>query len=209
MGTKLQFSIASHPQTNGQIKAINRLLGNLLRSFVGKNLRQWDLIFAQVEFANNNFTNQATGKCPFEMVYGMWPLSPLDLTSSSNKERFSVNAAKRSRKIKELHEQVRARIERQNSKYKAQHDKHRRLQTFNVGDLVWIHLRKERFPKQPNAKLSARADGPFRVVQKINENDYKVELLGSYCVSAIFNVADLSPYYDDEDNSLGDKYSST
>jgi len=64
--------------------------------------------------------------------------------------------------------------------------------------LVWIHLRKERFPKQPNAKLSPRADDPFKVVQKINDNAYKVELPGTYGVSATFNVADLSPYLDDE-----------
>jgi hypothetical protein len=47
---------------------------------MGKNLRQWDLILAQIEFAYNNSTNQATGKCPFEVVYGLRPLSPLDLT---------------------------------------------------------------------------------------------------------------------------------
>jgi hypothetical protein len=35
-------------------------------------------------------------------------------------------------------------------------------------------------------------------VQKINDNAYKVELPGTYGVSATFNVADLSPYFDDE-----------
>ena len=198
MGTKLQFSSASHPQTDGQTEAINRLLGNLLRSFVGKNLRQWDQITAQVEFAYNNSTNQATGMCPFEVVYGVRPLSPLDMAPSSNQNQFSTDADQRAKEIKKLHEQVRARIEKQNSKYKTQRDKHRKQQVFNEGDLVWIHLRKERFPKQPNAKLSPRADGPFRVVQKINDNAYKIELPGSYGVSATFNVADLSPYYDEE-----------
>ncbi|GKV47692.1 hypothetical protein SLEP1_g54564 [Rubroshorea leprosula] len=33
MGTQLQFSSASHPQTNGQTEAINKILGNLLQSF--------------------------------------------------------------------------------------------------------------------------------------------------------------------------------
>ena len=197
MGTKLQFSSASHPQTDGQTEAINRLLGNLLRSFVGKNLKQWDHVLAQVEFAYNNSTNQATGRCPFEVVYGTRPLSPLDLTPSSDNRQYSADAEQRAKEIKKLHEQVRERIKKQNSRYKAQRDKHRRLQTFKVGDLVWIHLRKERFPKQPNAKLSPRADGPFRIMQKINDNAYKVELPGTYGVSATFNVADLSPYFDD------------
>jgi len=56
----------------------------------------------------------------------------------------------------------------------------------------------ERFPKQLNAKLSPRADGPFKIVQKINDNAYKVELPGTYGVSPTFNVVDLLPFLDDE-----------
>lgn len=53
--------------------------------------------------------------------------------------------------------------------------------------MVWIHLRKERFPNQPNVKLSPKADGPFKIVQKNNDNAYKVELSGTYGISATIN----------------------
>ena len=46
LGTKLQFSSSHHSQTDGQTEAVNRSLGNLLRSLVGKNIRQWDLTLA-------------------------------------------------------------------------------------------------------------------------------------------------------------------
>jgi len=128
MGTKLQFSSASHPQTYGQTEAVNRILGNLLRSFVGKNLKQWDLILAQVEFAYNNSTNQATKKCPFEVAYGTRPHSPLDLTPSADKHQYSVDAESRAKEINKLHEHVRQRIIKQNSRYKTNRDKHRRQQ---------------------------------------------------------------------------------
>jgi hypothetical protein len=141
MGTKLQFSSASHPQTDGQTKAINRLLGNLLRSFVGKNLRQWDLILAQIEFAYNNSTNQPTGKCPFEVVYGMRPLSPLDLTPSPSTQQYSADVEQRTNEIKKLHEQVRGRIEKQNSRYKTQQDKHCERNDFLTNQMP-IYLQK-------------------------------------------------------------------
>nr|GEU86767.1 reverse transcriptase domain-containing protein [Tanacetum cinerariifolium] len=70
------------------------------------------------------------------------------------------------------------------------------------GDLVWIHLRKERFPAGRYGKLQARADGPFRVLKRINDNTYKIELPGHYTVSATFNVADLSSYEGDSDDRL-------
>jgi len=61
-----------------------------------------------------------------------------------------------------------------------------------LGDLVWIHLRKGRFPSKCKNKLMPRAKGPFEVLEKENENAYKVDLLGDYGVSATFNVAHLS-----------------
>ena len=61
---------------------------------------------------------------------------------------------------------------------------------------VWIHLRMERFPSKRSSKLKPRADGPFKVQQRIGENAYKNELLGDYGVLTTFNVSDLSPYYE-------------
>ena len=67
---------------------------------------------------------------------------------------------------------------------------------------MWLHLRKERFPNQRKSKLIPRGDGPFRVLQRINNNAHKLELLSKYGnVSATFNVSDLSLFdVGDEDD---------
>ena len=42
--------------------------------------------------------------------------------------------------------------------------------------------------------MSPRKDGPFQVIEGINDNAYKIDLASNYNVSTTFNVADLSPY---------------
>ena len=41
-------------------------------------------------------------------------------------------------------------------------------------DDVWLHLRKDRFPDLRKSKLMPRADDPFKVLEKINDNAYKL-----------------------------------
>jgi hypothetical protein len=40
-----------------------------------------------------------------------------------------------------------------------------------------------------------KRDGPFQIIEKINDNAYKVNFLSKYRVSATFNVFDLSLFY--------------
>ena len=48
--------------------------------------------------------------------------------------------------VKKLHESVWQRIEKKNEQYAIKANKGRRQVLFELGDWVWVHLRKERFP---------------------------------------------------------------
>ncbi|RDX72408.1 hypothetical protein CR513_48114, partial [Mucuna pruriens] len=65
---------------------------------------------------------------------------------------------------------------------------------FKEGDLVWVHLRKERFPHLRKSKLLLRGDGPFKIVKKINDNSYKVDMPQEYEGSTSFNRIDFPPF---------------
>ena len=67
---------------------------------------------------------------------------------------------------------------------------------------MWIHLRKEKFPSKCKSKLMPRSDGPFEILEKVSPNAYKVNLPTGFGVSATFNVADLSLYYDENEEIL-------
>jgi hypothetical protein len=45
----------------------------------------------------------------------------------------------------------------------------------------------------------SRASGPFKILAKINDNAYKLELSPEFGVSRSFNISDLHPYLGEED----------
>ena len=52
----------------------------------------------------------------------------------------------------------------------------------------------KKFPAQRRSKLLPKDDGPFQVLEHINDNAYKLDLPDEHNVSATFNVTDLSPF---------------
>ncbi|KAL1203462.1 RNA-directed DNA polymerase-like protein [Cardamine amara subsp. amara] len=195
LGTKLLFSTTCHPQTDGQTEVVNRTLSTLLRATVGKNLRNWVSCLPYIEFAYNHARHSATKQSPFEIVYGFNPLTPLDLSPLPQAIYSSPTGETKAEFVKKLHQRVRDNLAKKTDQYKKQADKGRREITFEPGEWVWLHMRHERFPNQRKSKLSPRGDGPFRVLERVNNNAYKLELPGELNISTTFNVSDLSPFH--------------
>ena len=80
LGTKLNFSSAYHPKTNGQSKVSNSIVLDLLKIYVGKvaQANQWEKYLPLVQYAYNNTIHSSTSKTPFEVIEGR-PQLPLIL----------------------------------------------------------------------------------------------------------------------------------
>ncbi|CAA7043940.1 unnamed protein product [Microthlaspi erraticum] len=176
LGTKLLFSTTCHPQTDGQTEVVNRTLGTLLRALIKKNLKSWDECLPHIEFAYNHAVHSASKFSPFEIVYGFKPISPLDLMPLPLSERLSTDGKHKAETVRKIHEQARRNIEAKTKQYAQQANKGRKEVIFEVGDKVWIHLRKERFPAERKSKLMPRIDGPFEITRRINNNSYQIDL---------------------------------
>jgi hypothetical protein len=197
LGTRLNFSTAFHPQSDGQTEVVNRSLGNILRSLLLGKTANWDAHLSSAEFAYNSSKSKTTQFSPFEIVYGANPLSPIDLTPVvSNCPKPCIKAETRASEIVKMHEKAKANIMKHNAEYSRRAPK-KKLVSFDEGDLVWVHLRKSRFPKKRKSKLLPKAEGPYRVLKKINSNAYQIDLPEEYGISRSFNVSDLSPYAED------------
>ena len=65
----------------------------------------------------------------------------------------SLDGNRKARVVKTLHESVRQHIEKRNRVYAIKANKGRKHVIFQLGDWVWVHLRKERFPAHRKSKL--------------------------------------------------------
>ncbi|XP_048228249.1 uncharacterized protein LOC125369523 [Ricinus communis] len=163
LGTNLFYSTTYHPQTDGQMEVVNRSFSTLLRTIIKKNLKTWEEIYMHGEFAYNKSVYSTTKYLPFEAKY-----------------------------VKQLHDKVWINIEKRTKQYVTQPNKGQKEVIFEPEDWVWVHMLEERFPAQRHSKLLPREDGPVQVVERINDNTYKLDLPCEYNVSATLSIADLT-----------------
>jgi hypothetical protein len=161
------FSTTCHPQTDGQIEVVNRTLSTMLRVVLDKNLRRWEDCLPHVEFAYNHATHSSTKMCPFQIVYGYIPRAPIDLISLNAVSAPHVDAVAHVEQMITIHEQTKQNIAATNAKNQFVGSKGRKLVTFEPGDMVWLHFRKDQFPTLCHSKLMPRVAGPFKVLKRL------------------------------------------
>jgi hypothetical protein len=171
----------------------------MLRVVLKKNLKMWEECLPHVEFAYNRATHSTTKVSHFQVVYGLNPRAPIDILPLPTSERIHDDAKECAEFILKMHETTKHNIEKITEKYRVAGSKDKREVKLEPGDLVWLHLRKDRFPELRKSKLMPIADGPFKIIEKINDNAYKLELPLEFGVSLTFNISDLRPYLEKED----------
>lgn len=66
---------------------------------------------------------------------------------------------------------------------------------FEYGELVRIHMRKLRFPSNRKSKLHLRDDGSFKVLERIGDDVYELNLPDEVLSKCYFHVAGLVQFF--------------
>ena len=77
LGTRLHFSTAFHPQTDGQSERTIQTLEDMLRACVLEFKGSWDRHLPLMEFAYNNSYQSSIEMAPYEALYGRKCRTPL------------------------------------------------------------------------------------------------------------------------------------
>lgn len=178
MDTELKKSTTFHPQTYGQTEVVNRTILRILRGYCSKHPKLWDERLHYIQHAYNRAKHSSTNTSPFEECFGYLPRSPLDFIFEKD-VTIDVHsdidkASKFIERIQLIHHTVQEQLEKSQSSYKERHDKHRVNHKFQVGDEVWLYIRKGRLQGE-GKKLKPIHYGPFKILENIGNNAFKLD----------------------------------
>ncbi|KAD3337459.1 hypothetical protein E3N88_32979 [Mikania micrantha] len=174
-GTRLRFSTAFHPQTDGQSKRTIQTLEDMLRACALEWAGNWDEYLCLVEFAYNNSWQASIGMAPFELLYGRKCRAPICWDEVGEKTIEGLEL------VQITNEKVtiaRERLKEAQSRQKSYADKHRCTLEFNVGGKVFLKVSPCRGVRRfgLKGKLSPRFIGPFEILDRIGEVSYRLAL---------------------------------
>ncbi|GJT87418.1 putative reverse transcriptase domain-containing protein [Tanacetum coccineum] len=198
LGTNLDMSTAYHPQTDGQSERTIQTLEDMLRACVIDFGKGWVNHLPLVEFSYNNSYHASIKAAPFEALYGRKCRSPVCWTEVGEAQILGPELIQETtEKIVQIKQRMQAARDRQ----KSYADLKRKPMDFQVGDNVMLKVSPwkgvVRFGKR--GKLNPRYVGPFKVIEKVGEVAYKLELPEELSrVHNTFHVSNLKKCYADE-----------
>jgi hypothetical protein len=164
MDTKLNFSSAYHPQTDGKTKRTNQILEDMLRACTLKHGESWDKSLPYAEFSYNNSYQASLKMAPFKALYGRKCRTPLYWSQTGESQLFGIDIIKEAeRQVQIIRENLRVAQSRQ----KSYADGKKRDVSFQEGDYVYLKVSPIRgLPRfKVKGKLSPRYIGPFQILQ--------------------------------------------
>ena len=201
LGAKLLMSTSFHPQTDGQTERANRTVGQIFRSVVQNDQKDWVDRVDMTEFAINASVSGTTGYAPFELNGGYMPSMIREIRSNGVIAKGVKDFAQQAlMNLAEAHDAI---IESHVFQTRNANTRRSSEPTIDKGDLVFLSTKNLNLPKGRARKLCPKFIGPYKVLEAFPEtSDYILELpeaLRARRIHSKFHVALLRPYHASDD----------
>jgi transposase InsO family protein len=202
MGTKLRFSTAHHPQTDGQSERTIQTLEDMLRSCALSFQGSWIDHLPLVEFAYNNSYHASIGMPPLEALTGETCRTPLWWGPAGT---YPPTGPEMIQEAAEKTQVILSRLKSARDRQKRYADVHRRHLEFQEGDHVWLRVSPVRGVHRfgVSGKLSPRYIGPFQIQNRVGLVAYELGLPPALSrVHPVFHVSQLRKYVRDPSHCI-------
>ena len=165
---------AYKPSSNGAVERANQKIKQILRTLITPETVDWDKAVEDVQLVINNTVNVTTGESPHFLLYGYAKRLPINLCDDArppqrtyNYDEYIVN------RIAQYYNTVRKTRElmQKSQKNWEIHYKCKEKNNIKVGSQVYL---QKMVPEGPNVKVSPKFEGPYRVLEVLKGNKYKI-----------------------------------
>ena len=188
-GTRLAYSTAYHPQTQGVVERMNSVVSQTVRCLLHDigNPKDWEKTLPTVELVINSLPNQSTGFSPFYLNYGYEPVTPIQLIKGDEEIKTESIGSFVSR-VKSDWELARQNLKKSvDLQAKYYNKKHKDIE-FDAGELVLLSTRNLKMKGIPE-KLKKRFVGPFKIEERIGQQAYKLSLPENWKIHPVFHIS--------------------
>lgn len=185
------MSTTHHPQSDGQTERVNQCLEAYLRSMAFTEPKKWCSWLSLAEWWFNTSYHTATQFTPFQCLYG-FPPPQIGEISIPGPEDTEAQSFLEQREL--VQQQLKHNLLVAQERMKKYADRNRTDRQFQEGDMVYLKMQPYRlaaFNIRSGLKLATKFYGPYRILQKIGNSSYKLQLPARVQIHNVFHVSQL------------------
>jgi hypothetical protein len=201
---RLLNSSPYYAQANGSAKSSNKTLIKFIKKKIEDNPRRWHEVLSKALWTHRISRHGATKVTPFDLVYGQEVVLPVEVNLATYRlakqnelstvdyhdsmmDNIDEVTDKRFQTLKE--------IEKDKIRVARPYNKKVKLQSYQVGDLVWKTILPIGTKDHKFGKWSPSWEGPHTIVKAITGNSYMLKTLRGEHLPRALNGRYLKKYY--------------